>query len=323
MKKIVRHRLFPLVMLLLAIVLIYTILSGGVFISFKNIRNILQSTTVVSLLAIGAGMLMIAGYIDLSLGGIGTMCAMLAAYMLRNGSPWYLALLVALALGAVGGAFNAVMVNELKFQSFIATLATASITQGITSIISNGKQIDISDPVFKFIGNERIADVVPVSVIISMLALLIYGIILARTKFGRSVYLIGGNQDAARLSGLKPKKISYILFINAGCLAALAGILLAGRLKSATAVGITNSQFAGLTAAILGGISFGGGVGGMGGALIGILILNCFNNGMTVIDVNPYWQTIASGILLLVALGVDFMTQRRRERNLSGKEDPA
>ena len=323
MKKIVRHRLFPLVMLLLAIVLIYTILSGGVFISFKNIRNILQSTTVVSLLAIGAGMLMIAGYIDLSLGGIGTMCAMLAAYMLRNGSPWYLALLVALALGAVGGAFNAVMVNELKFQSFIATLATASITQGITSIISNGKQIDISDPVFKFIGNERIADVVPVSVIISLLALLIYGVILARTKFGRSVYLIGGNQDAARLSGLKPKKISYILFINAGCLAALAGILLAGRLKSATAVGITNSQFAGLTAAILGGISFGGGVGGMGGALIGILILNCFNNGMTVIDVNPYWQTIASGILLLVALGVDFMTQRRREKNLGGKEDAA
>lgn len=323
MKKIVRHRLFPLVMLLLAIILIYTILSGGVFISFKNIRNILQSTTVVSLLAIGAGMLMIAGYIDLSLGGIGTMCAMLAAYMLRNGSPWYLALLVALALGAVGGAFNAVMVNELKFQSFIATLATASITQGITSIISNGKQIDISDPVFKFIGNERIADVVPVSVIISLLALLIYGVILARTKFGRSVYLIGGNQDAARLSGLKPKKISYILFINAGCLAALAGILLAGRLKSATAVGITNSQFAGLTAAILGGISFGGGVGGMGGALIGILILNCFNNGMTVIDVNPYWQTIASGILLLVALGVDFMTQRRREKNLGGKEDAA
>ncbi len=320
MKKIVRHRLFPLVMLLLAIVLIYTILSGGVFISFKNIRNILQSTTVVSLLAIGAGMLMIAGYIDLSLGGIGTMCAMLAAYMLRNGSPWYLAFVTALALGAVGGAFNAVMVNELKFQSFIATLATASITQGITSIISNGKQIDISDPVFKYIGNERIADVIPVSVIISLLALLIYGIILARTKFGRSVYLIGGNQDAARLSGLKPKKISYILFINAGCLAALAGILLAGRLKSATAVGITNSQFAGLTAAILGGISFGGGVGGMGGALIGILILNCFNNGMTVIDVNPYWQTIASGILLLVALGVDFMTQRRRE-NLSGKED--
>ena len=323
MKKILHHRLFPLVMLLLAIVIIYTSLSGGVFIGFKNIRNILQSTTVVSLLAIGAGMLMISGQIDLSLGGIGTMCAMLAAYLLRLGIPWYVALLAALVLGAISGAFNAVLVNEFRFQSFIATLATASITQGITSIISNGKQIDISDQVFKFIGNERIADTIPVSVVISMAALLIYGIILARTKFGRSVYLIGGNPTAARLSGLKPKKISYILFINAGCLAALAGVLLACRLKSATAVGITNSQFAGLTAAILGGISFGGGVGGMGGALKGILILNCFNNGMVVINVNPYWQTIASGILLLVALAVDFMTQRRRDKKLSGKEETA
>jgi len=269
---------------------------------------------VVSLLAIGAGMLMIAGYIDLSLGGIGTMCAMLAAYMLRVGCPWYLALITALVLGGIGGAFNAFMVNELNFQSFIATLATASITQGITSIISSGKQIDISNPVFKFIGNQRIADFIPVSVIISFLALLIYGILLKKTKFGRSVYLIGGCPAAARLAGLKPKKISYTLFINAGCLAALAGIILAGRLKSATVVGITNSQFAGLTAAILGGISFGGGVGGMGGALVGILILNCFNNGMTVISVNPYWQTIASGVLLLVALMVDFMSQRRRTK---------
>ncbi len=313
MRSIVRTKMFTLVVLLAVIVLIYTVMSAGAFVSPKNIRNILQSTTVVSFLTIGAGMLMIAGYIDLSLGGIGTMCAMLAAYLLKVDVPWYIALVTALALGGVCGAFNAVLVNELKFQPFIATLATASITQGFTPIISQGKQIDIYDPVFKFIGGDRFFDFVPYSLVISLLALLIYGIILKNTKFGRSVYLIGGNPDAARLSGLRPKKISYTLFINAGCLSALAGTLLAGRLRTANTVGITNSQFAGITAAILGGISFGGGTGGMGGAMIGILILNCFNNGMTVIDVSPYWQTIASGALLLLALTADFLNVRKRK----------
>lgn len=314
MKKIAGTKMFTLVLLLAVIVIIYTVISGGVFVSPKNIRNILQSTTVVSLLTIGAGSLMIAGYIDLSLGGIGSMCAMLAAYLLRVHVPWYIALAAALALGGICGAFNAVLVNELKFQSFIATLATAAITQGFAPIISKGKQIDIYDPVFKFIGGDRFFDFVPYSLIISLLALLVYGIVLKKTKFGRSVYLIGGNPDAARLAGLRPKRISYALFINAGCLSALAGILLAGRLQTANTVGITNSQFAGITAAILGGISFGGGTGGMGGALIGILILNCFNNGMTVINVPPYWQTIASGALLLIALAVDFMGVRKRRK---------
>jgi ribose/xylose/arabinose/galactoside ABC-type transport system permease subunit len=296
-------------------VVVYTVISKGAFIRPRNIRNILQSTTVVSLLTIGAGSLMIAGYLDLSLGGIGTMCAMLAAYLLRAGVPWYAALAAALVLGGAGGAFNAVLVNELNFQPFIATLATASITQGFTSIISQGKQIDIANPVFNFIGGERIFDFIPYSLIISLFALLIYGIILKNTKFGRSVYLIGNNAQAARLAGLRPKRISYTLFINAGCLAALAGILLAARLKSSNTVGITNSQFAGMTAAILGGISLGGGTGGMGGALVGILILNCFNNGMTVIDVPPYWQVVASGVLLLIALTADFLSARKRASN--------
>lgn len=304
--------MFALFLLLAAIVIIYTVLSDGAFVSPKNIRNILQSTTVVSLLTIGAGTLMIAGHIDLSLGGIGTMCAMLAAYLLRVGVPWYIALIAALAMGGICGAFNAILVNELRLQSFIATLATAAITQGFAPIISQGKQIDIYDPVFKFLGGGRFLNYVPYSLIISLLALLVYGIVLKNTKFGRGVYLIGGNPDAARLGGLRPKRISYALFINAGCLSALAGILLAGRLQTANTVGITNSQFAGITAAILGGISFGGGTGGMGGALIGILILNCFNNGMTVINVSPYWQTIASGALLLIALTVDFLSARRR-----------
>lgn len=313
MKKIVRSKMFTLVILLAAIVLVYTILSGGAFLRARNIRNILQSTTVVSLMTIGAGLLMISGYIDLSLGGTGTMCAMLMAYLLRANLPWYAAVILALACGGVAGAFNAFCVNELNFQPFIATLATALVTQGIGSIISGGINIDISNPLLTFIGGERIFDFIPYSLVISLFALLVYGVILKQTKFGRSIYLVGGNADAARLAGIRPKRISYILFINAGCFAALAGILLSARLKTANVTGVTNSQFTGITASILGGISFGGGSGGMGGALIGILILNCFSNGMTIIDVNPYWQTVASGLLLIFALTADVLNERRNK----------
>ena len=316
MKDITRSKMFALLVLLAAIVIFFSITSSGAFLRLTNIRNILQATVVVSLLTIGSGMLMISGQIDLSLGGIGTMCAMLAAYLMRAGAPWHISMLTAIVLGGVCGLFNAVLVNELNFQSFIATLATASITQGFMAVISKGGQIDILDRAFNSIGGSRFLNgLVPYSLLISLVALVLYGVMLKNTKFGRSIYLVGGSPEASRLAGLRPRRISYILFMNAGALSAVAGMMLAGRLKTANTVGITGSQFAGITAAVLGGISFGGGSGGMGGALVGILILGSFNNGMTVINVPPYWQTVASGTLLLIALAADFISMKRRAVN--------
>ena len=311
-KRALRTKTATLIILLVAVVAIFSAVSGGAILRPKNIRNILQSITIVSFLTIGAGMQMIGGYIDLSLGAVGTMCAVLAAALLRAGYTWYIALIITFAIGGFCGFVNAFLVNEMRFQSFIATLAMASVTQGSGFLVSGGKGIDVSDPVLLFVGTNRFADNIPYSIILSLIALLIYSIIMRKTKFGRSVYLVGGNPDASRLSGLKPKRIVYILFINAGVLSSLAGVLLAARLMVANTVGIMSSQFAGMTAAIMGGISFGGGTGGMGGALIGILVLSCFNNGMTVIDVPPYWQTVASGALLLIALTIDTFAAKRR-----------
>ena len=312
MVKSLRTKTATLIIFLAAMLIVFSVVSGGAVLRARNIRNILQSVTIVSFLTIGAGIQMIGGYIDLSLGAIGTMCAIIAANFLRSGVPWYASVIIVLVIGGVVGLVNAFLVNEMRFQSFIATLGTASIVQGSGFLVSGGKGIDIYDPVFEFIGTKRFLDVIPYSVIISLIAVAIYAVIMNKTKFGRSVYLIGGNPDASRLSGLRPKRIIYILFINSGMLAALAGTLLAARLMVANTVGTTSSQFTGLTAAVLGGISFGGGSGGMGGAFIGILILSCFNNGMTVIDVPPYWQTVATGALLLIALTVDFLAAKKR-----------
>ncbi len=311
MRGLTRTKLFSLVILLFALIVIFTAATDGYMLNFRNIRSILQSITVVSMLAIGCGLMLIGGNVDLSLGGVGTMGAMILAATLRAGLPWFIALIIALICCAAAGAVNCFMVSKLRFPAFIATMAMASVAQGVAFIISSGQQIDITDPVIGFIGTQRIFNFVPCSVLIAVVALIVYGLILKKTKFGRQIYLVGGNREASRLVGIKPMKVYYTLFINASCLACLGGALLAARLKTSTTEGISAQQFTGITAAILGGISFGGGSGGMGGCLVGILILNVFDNGLAIMGVPTYWQTVASGLLLLVALVYDYFASKR------------
>ena len=299
-------------MLMLAvIVIIFSVFSGGAFLQLKNIRSIVNNMVVVTFLTIGASLLLISGNIDLSSGAIGTLSGLLMAQLLANGIAWPVAVIVAIVVGAAFGALNAVLINELRFQAFIATMAVASIAEGLTYVTSGAKSIKIKDAAIVALGSKSLFGVIPITIFIALAAFLIYGIILNKTRFGRSIYLTGGNWHAARLSGLHPKKISYILFINSGSLGGLAGILLAARLRTGTVQGIIGSQFSGMTAAILGGVAFGGGAGGLGGVFIGLLILNSFNNGTMVVGVTTYWQTVASGLLLFLALTFDWFRARR------------
>lgn len=314
MKKQINTKMLVLLCLLIGEVIIFGIISGGKLLSVNNTRNILESTTTVSLLAIGSALLMISGEIDLSLGAVGTLGALVTAYCMHAGMAWLPALLAGVLVGALCGACTAALVNYLNIPSFVATLAMASVAQGFGSMVCGGSQINIKDKVIRTLGSGKMFNYFPYALIISLVLLLIYGIMLKKTAFGRSIYMVGGNREAARLCGLNPKRISFILFINAAILATLASTLVAGKLKIANPRLTTLSQFDGLTAAILGGVSLGGGVGGMGGTLIGILILNCFENATTVVGMNSYWQTIASGLLLIVALLVDFLISKRQEK---------
>ena len=314
LRRITNSKLFTLCLLLIVIIVVFEILSKGNLLTFRNIRSILQSVSVVTFLAIGCGMLLMSGNTDLSLGGVGTLGPMVLAFCIASGLPWYVALIIALVCCALCGLGNAIMVNFLRFPTFIATIAMASIAQGIAFLISDGKNIDMTDPTLNFIGTKRLFDFLPYTFIIAMIALTIYGIILRKTKFGRSILLVGGNAEASRLAGLKPKKISFILFINASCMACIGGCLMCSRVKTATTAGLSGQQFTGITAAILGGISFGGGTGGMLGALVGIFILNVFNNSMQLVGLSAYYQTVMSGVLLLVALIYDKVMENNRQR---------
>ena len=314
--KLLMSKLFTLLLLLVIVLALFTVLSSGSFFSMRNVINILNSMAVVAFLTIGAGLLLVSGYLDLSTGAIGTMSGILMAIMLREGFWWLAAIVVALIAAGIIGFINALLISRFRLQAFITTLAVSSIISGSGFIITQARSVSIKDPVISYIGTQMIGGFLPVSVLLALLAFIIYGVILAKTNFGMKIYLVGGNPQAAQLAGLNPRRMLFILFINNAMLGGVSGMLFAARMKIGTTgvTGITTNQFAGLTAAILGGISFGGGEGGLLGAFVGLLIINSFNNGMSVIGMNSNWQPVASGILLLVALTFDYFLQRRRMR---------
>lgn len=317
LKNFLRTKIFSLLLFTALLVLVMTVTSSGVFLRISNIGQILDQMFVTAMLTIGAAMLLISGQLDLSTGAVGTMAGMMCAFLLKN-AHWSLlpAILLTLVLTTVIGVLNAVLINEFRFPSFIATLATASIAESICYMFTGGVTINMTNQVIKTVGSGKIGGILPISVAVLVVIFIVYGLILSRTGFGRSIYLLGGNQTAARLAGVNTKRISYSLFINSSILGALAGIILTGRISAANANGIMAQQFSGITAAILGGVAFGGGAGGLGGAFLGLLILSAFSNGMVLLRFDPYWRQVVSGLILLVALAVDYFSTRRLYRKV-------
>lgn len=313
-----RSKIFTLCIVLVFLMALFAIVSGGATLKPLNIRTILNSIVIVSFLAIGEGFLLVSGCIDLSAGTVGTTSGiMLAVIYTKLGGPWWLAILCALCFGAVAGVVNATLVNRFSFQPFIATLAVSNCAKGIGYIICGGKTLDVQNEVLSWIGTKRIfGKTIPITLLIALAFLIVYGIILSRTKLGRRIYMVGGNRNAARLAGLNPKRISYGMFINGSILFSIAGIMSVLRVKSSSPLGIQSLQFSGITAAILGGISFGGGSGNMFGCFLGLCILNTFNNGMDILKVDTYIQQVFSGLLLLLALTIDIINSRRTQSNL-------
>ena len=316
-RNFIRSKLFTLLIMLILLVVVLTITTRGSLVKITNIRQILDQMFVPAMLTIAAGILMISGNIDLSSGVVGTYAGIMMVYLVNvAGWPWYFAIAVTLLVSLVFGIMNAVMINELNFPGFVATLATASMVEGISFVYSGGATINLRHDFLKYLGNGRLFGEIPLSVILLAAAFIIYGLILSRSKFGRQVYLVGGNPNAARLSGVNPKRVSYTLFVNSALLASLAGMFLAFRVSSATSQGIKANQFTGITAAILGGISFGGGSGNMTGAFVGLLILTAFSNGMILLGFDSYWRPVISGALLILALVIDYISIRRTAKSM-------
>lgn len=303
--------------LLAAIVVVFALFTAlnKNFLSVTNMINILIAASLVGLVAIGHTYLIIAGQNDLSPGSVAAFSGVVAAILVGKGIPFPVAVLLTIGCGVVIGCFNAFMVNQIHLEAFIATLVTQSIIRGFAYIICDGKPVSISNKPFLILGKARIANI-PLSVWIMILCIVIFGVILARTKFGRSVYAIGGSMDAARLAGLNPRRIITTCYIMMGILCAIGGIIFAARMNSGQPAANVNLEFDAITAVILGGVSFVGGVGDMGGTILGIILIQAFNTGLTMVNVPSFWQYVAKGGLLLFALTTDYIRKQKREKDL-------
>jgi ribose/xylose/arabinose/galactoside ABC-type transport system permease subunit len=322
LKDFTKTKMFTLLALEAALIILFSIwakLIGNDFLVPRTFVSLLDSIVVTSFLAIGAGCLLISGHIDLSQAKVGAIGGMVIAVAIKVWTfSWPAAVLIALVVCAAFGALNAVLVTRFDFQSFIATLAVSSVAEGLMMLLSvppggvSPQSVSFVSPARKFIGAGKILDIIPFGIILMLIAFVVYGLSMNKSKFGMRVYLVGANPKASWLTGINPNTFLTILFINSAVLGGIAGLLASARSMLGGLQALGTAQFTGLTAAVLGGISFGGGTGGLGGAFMGLVIINTFQIGMGIVNVNPFWTNAFSGFILLTALTLDYFSMRAR-----------
>lgn len=313
LKSIAKMEQIGLIIALMIMAIIFTSLTGNKYIQVDNIINILIASSIVGLVVIGESYLLISGQVDLSPGSVSAFSGVLVSLLLSKGLNMWVAIPIVVVVGMFIGYGNSLMVNKLKFEPFIATLASMSIFRGLAYILCGGKSIFIQNQFFLKLGVGRVFNI-PIPVIIFIFLFIVFGVVLARTRFGRNVYMVGGNANAARLAGINAEKLRAKLFIMTSALAALGGCILASRMSSGQPSASEGLEFDAVTAVVLGGIAMGGGVGTMGGALIGLFIMQGFNNGLMILNVQSFWQIVARGLLLIAALSFDYIRNAKKSK---------
>jgi len=281
------------------------------FMDLKNWMNILLTASYSGLVAVGMTFVIITGGIDLSVGSILAFASMMGAYGITFwGFSLPIAIIFIILVGLGIGAAQGMLVSRLGMPAFIVTLAGMSIFRGLTLVVSGAKSIpNLPAPLVEF-GNGKISDQIPIPFpVILLIGIFLLGFYILRyTSFGRGLYALGGNREATKLSGLNVKNIELGAFMISGVTAALAGIVTTSRLGTALPAAGDAIEMQG--AAVIGGASLAGGVGSMLGTFIGVLILGILNNGINLIGVDPLWQQVVSGAVILVAVLIDTLKNR-------------
>ncbi len=307
-------------LLLIALIVIVSVLVGlakpNTFPRTENLEVILLDTAQTGILAVGMMILLIAGMFDLSIGGILAFSGIIAGMAAKDaGLPPIVAFLVGCGWGVLLGTLNGFLVTKLRINALIATLATVSIYRGALQLVSGAGVINIGHG-YQVFGQTKLGIpglFEPYSPFWVMAVIVIlFGFLVGRTRFFRQYYYIGGNPRAAKLSGINVDRTVWFAFILMGLLAGLAGALLASRLNTAVVLAGAGVELKTITAVVLGGASLAGGVGRISGAFLGVLFMALIQNSMIQLGLNPFWQQIVVGIVLLVSVGLDQFAQARR-----------
>lgn len=297
----------------LILIIVYFSTQEPAFLSTNNALNIVSNASVIGLVSLGQVLTIISGGFDLSVSGTVPLGAVMFAVLVNDGWSVPSAVLGVLAVGAVAGLVNGLIVAKGHINPLITTLGTMSITGGLALTIADGVQIPFKNADAGVLADQSLLGVNNHVWILLLLSIALF-LVLRYTIFGRYLYAVGGNQEAARLGGIRVDSVITAVYICSAALASLAGAVLASQLFTGSGTAGTNSALQSIAAVILGGASLAGGVGGVPGTLIGVLILGALANGMAILSVPAFYQTITTGVVLLLAVGVSQIRQFRMFR---------
>ncbi len=306
---------YAIIFVLLLMVIVISILQPA-FLSRINIFNVLTQASIYGIMALGMTFVIVAKGIDLSVGSVLALAGVIAASFAQtadaNGKyfpglaemPLIVPILVALIVATTCGCINGFLIAKTKIPAFIATLGMTTVARGFALIYTEGKPVSTLIPEVSAIGG-RIFDVIPVPVIIYFVFIAISWILLSSTRFGKSVYAIGGNIQAAEVSGVNVSKNLIMIYGYCGLLAGVAAIVFAGRVGSVHPGAATGYELTAIASTTIGGTSHSGGIGTIWGAFVGALILAVLRNGLTLMGVDAYWQQVVEGVIIVGAVVID------------------
>ena len=280
------------------------------FLTMRNMFNVLRQLSTNLYLACGMTMVIILGGIDLSVGSVIALSGCVAAAgVARYGMSIPIAMLLGIFIGVVFGLFNGLVVAKTTIPAFIVTLATMNIARGLSYVYTGGSPVRVVSKAWQFLGAGYV-NIFPTPVVLLVIILIITAILMNKTKFGRYIYAVGGNAQAARFSGISVTKIKFWVYTYSGLMAGIAGVVLSSRMYSGQPTAGEGAEMDAIAAVVVGGTSMAGGSGKIGGTIIGALIIGFLNNGLNLLNVNSFWQYVVKGVVILLAVFIDFLRHR-------------
>ena len=279
------------------------------FLTVSNLLVILQQTSAIAVIAVGMTFVILTKGIDLSVGSVLALTGVICAFMLQWHLPIYVVIVFTVMAGALSGAISGGIITKGLVQPFIATLVTMTLFRGMTMVLSDGYPVAASTSAFYFIGNGSILGI-PMPVYIMAVVFGISFYVLKYTRFGRHVYAVGGNEDAAKLAGVRVNRVKLLVYAISGALSAVAALILTSRLSSAQPTAGTGYELDAIAAVVLGGTSLFGGRGKVMGTLMGALIIGLLANALNLMNVSSYYQMIVKALVILVAVLLDFKVKK-------------
>jgi len=301
------------VLLILVLLFVTLSLTTSNFLTARNLMNILDQNAPLMLIALGTTFVILTGAFDLSSGQIMSLTVVLTTQFSFLFANPILGILAAVLVSIPVGAFNGYVISRFRINSFLTTLASSMVISGIALYASSGKLIDLSaNQTFTFIGTTRIGGLLPISVIICLVVFVAFTVLLRYTKTGRHIYALGANREAARLSGISEIRIRTLVYVLGAFAAALAGMILASRTGVGRVLtGADAMTLSAIAAVVIGGTSIAGGRGAMWRTLVGVLLLALLQNAFNMMGVPPYWQTIVTGGVIILAVLANATASRK------------